>query len=326
MGSTVNKAWTEKAGAAAGPAAVSENRRAWRRFYRHRPAMAALILFMVIAGGALATLPWSLDRYQLQQLQYNRTAPQVRADFAPLGYDVLGRNLLWRCLFGGAVSLGIGLAAALIAVGIGTAVGMTAGWYGGWVDSFLMRLVDILYGLPYILLVILLKIAFEPRLIGLLERFWGPGHEAWANIIILFAAIGGFSWLTMARVIRGQTLSLKAQAFVESARAMGFSARRIMVRHILPNLIGPIIVYTTLTVPQAILQESFLSFLGIGIQAPLPTWGSLAAEGVRAINPVVSFWWIVAFPCGLLAATLLCLNFIGDGLRDAFDPRSDERR
>jgi ABC-type dipeptide/oligopeptide/nickel transport system permease subunit len=229
---------------------------------------------------------------------------------------------MWRCLLGGLISLGIGLAAAGISVLIGTAWGAIAGWYGGRIDNLMMRMVDILYGLPYILLIILLKIAFGPKLINLLNAVFGPGQELWANIIILFLAIGGVSWLTMARVIRGQVLSLKAQPFIEAARTLGVPAHRIIGRHLLPNLIGPIMVYATLTVPQAILQESFLSFLGIGIKDPVPTWGALAAEGVQAVNTVASFWWMLVFPCGLLGVTLLALNFIGDGLRDALDPKT----
>jgi len=192
--------------------------------------------------------------------------------------------------------------------------GAAAGMAGGRVDAAMMRIVDILYGLPYILLVILIKIAFEEPLRSLL------GDARAANVVILFVSIGAVSWLTMARVIRGQVLSLKARPFVEAARALGVGPAGVMVRHLLPNLIGPIIVYATLTVPQAILQESFLSFLGIGIQPPLPSWGNLASDGVTAINNVESFWWLLVFPCGLLSATLLCLNFVGDGLRDAFDP------
>ena len=160
----------------------------------------------------------------------------------------------------------------------------------------------------------------------MLTHLFGPGQERLANIMILFLAIGGVSWLTMARVIRGQVLSLKALPYMEAARAMGVPTRSILWRHLLPNLIGPIIVYATLTVPQAILQESFLSFLGIGIQAPMPTWGSLASEGVKAVNTVQSFWWMVFFPCLLLALTLLCLNFIGDGLRDALDPKTQKTK
>ena len=296
--------------------------RPWRRFKRNRAAVVSLVLILIILILCVLSLPLSVRLYNQQQLQFNRHQPTLGINFAPFGYDVLGRNMVWRCLFGGVVSLGIGLAAAAIALVIGTVWGALAGWYGGRVDNIMMRFVDILYGLPYILLVILLKIAFEPVLIKALTRAFGPGYERVANIIILFVAIGGVSWLTMARVIRGQVLSLKSQPFMEAARALGMPTTRILCHHLLPNLIAPIIVYATLTVPQAILQESFLSFLGIGIQAPIPTWGSLAAEGVKAINNVASFWWLVLYPCLMLGVTLLSLNFIGDGLRDAFDPRT----
>lgn len=305
---------------------VSPRNLAWRRFRRSKPAMISMGILFIILAVCVGTAPVSMHQYQSQALDFNRQPPQLQPVFAPFGYDTLGRNLFWRCMFGGLVSLGIGLAAAAISVGIGTCWGTVAGWYGGRVDNIMMRLVDILYGLPYILLVILLKIAFEPKLIGFLEYFFGPGQDRVANVVILFAAIGGVSWLTMARVIRGQVLSLKAMPYIEASRALGVPTRFILLRHMLPNLIGPIIVYATLTVPQAILQESFLSFLGIGIQAPVPTWGSLAAEGVKAVNTVVSFWWTVLFPCGLLGLTLLCLNFIGDGLRDAFDPKTKKTK
>ncbi|HLL89279.1 MAG TPA: ABC transporter permease, partial [Tepidisphaeraceae bacterium] len=193
---------------------------------------------------------------------------------------------------------------------------LVAGYTGGWVDAVLMRTVDVLYGLPYVLLVVLFKIALEP----VLQRLINPTA---GNLIVLFLAIGLVSWLTMARVVRGQVLSLRAQPFVEAARACGIGRWRIFTRHLLPNLVGPITVYATLTVPQAILQESFLSFLGIGVQPPVPTWGSLASDGIAlALNPINSLWWLLAFPCTLLAVTLLALNFVGDGLRDAFDPRS----
>jgi oligopeptide transport system permease protein len=191
---------------------------------------------------------------------------------------------------------------------------------GGRVDNVMMRIVDILYGLPYILLVILMKVALEGKLTALLQ------DKQAANIAIMFVAIGSVSWLTMARVIRGQVLSLREMPFVEAARSAGVGPLRILARHLLPNLVGPIIVYTTLTIPQAILQESFLSFLGIGVAPPIPTWGSLAAEGVAAINTVVSFWWMLLYPCLLLGTTLLALNFVGDGLRDAFDPRATHHR
>lgn len=291
-----------------------------------------------------------------------------------LGTDKLGRDLMVRMLAGGGVSIGIGLAAAAISVFIGTIYGAIAGYVGGRVDAVMMRIVDILYGLPYVLLVVLLAVAGdalvmrvttnygarqahiasaahdilvergEPagpkevkRLLRLdrelartLESEAAQAHKAKElssaarsvfNVAVLFVAIGGVSWLTMSRVIRGQVLSLKAQPFMEAARATGVPVWRQFFRHLLPNLVGPIIVYATLTVPQAILQESFLSFLGIGVQPPLPSWGNLAADGLIALNVVKVQWWLLVFPCLLLGTTLLALNFVGEGLREAFDPK-----
>ncbi len=223
-----------------------------------------------------------------------------------------------QCLLGGVISLAIGLAAAGISVVLGVTVGILAGYRGGWLDSLLMRIVDVLYALPYILLVILFKFALDAPLGKVLRS------SAAANLSVLFLSIGLVSWLTMARVIRGQVLSLRTLPFIEAARAAGVPQYRIFLRHLLPNLIGPITVYATLTVPQAILQESLLSFLGIGIQKPLPTWGSLASDGLGlALAPVASCWWLLLFPCTLLGVTLLALNFVGDGLRDAFDPKAE---
>jgi ABC-type dipeptide/oligopeptide/nickel transport system permease subunit len=235
----------------------------------------------------------------------------------PLGTDELGRSLLARTLYGGAISLSLGLLAAGLAVVIGTAYGAVAGYVGGRWDAIMMRIVDVLYALPYMLLVMLLTVSLG----AWLERWQLVGSE-WSRFIVLALAIGSVSWLTMARVIRGQVLSLREQPFVEAARALGLPTRRILLRHILPNLVGPIVVFATLTVPQAILQESFLSFLGVGVQPPQATWGSLAADGVRMLNPVRFEWWLVVFPCLALSATLLALNFVGDGLRDAFEVRS----
>ena len=259
-----------------------------------------------------------------------------------LGTDPLGRDFLTRLLLGGSVSLGIGVAAATISVLIGTLWGMIAGYAGGKTDAIMMRIVDVLYGLPYVLLVVLLAVGVD----GLVDQIEASGIAKQAdaaaaglslepspilvfvqsngpliNMGTLLIAIGGVSWLTMARVIRGQVLSLKAQPFMESCRAIGVPVRLQFTRHLLPNLMGPIIVYATLTVPQAILQESFLSFLGIGIQAPMPSWGNLASEGLTQLNPVESRWWLLLFPCLLLALTLLALNFIGEGLREALDPK-----
>jgi len=239
------------------------------------------------------------------------------------GVDALGRSLLARLLAGGAVSLGIGVAAASIAVGIGTLYGAIAGYRGGRTDAVMMRVVDILYGLPYILLVVLLAVAVDALVQG---RGMSEAQRTGVNVVTLLVAIGGVSWLTMARVIRGQVLSLKAQPFMEAARAVGAPPRRLFLVHLLPNLIGPIVVYGALTAPQAILQESFLSFLGIGVQPPLPSWGNLAAEGIAELNTVRPRWWLLLFPSLLLAATLLALNFLGEGLRERFDPRHESGR
>ena len=233
------------------------------------------------------------------------------------GHDDLGRSLFYRILPGFLVSLAIGLAAAAMAVAIGVTWGAAAALAGGRVDFIMMRFVDVLYGLPYILMVILLKVGLTRPLTIL----WG-GHSRGTDLVILLLAIGGVSWLTMARVIRGQVLSLCSQPFVEAARACGAGALRIFRRHLLPNLVGPIAVYATLVIPQAMLQESFLSFLGIGIQQPTPSLGRLAADGVQAVNTFVGYWWLIVFPCAVLVLTLLALNFIGDALRDAYDPKS----
>lgn len=287
-----------------------------------------------------------------------------------LGTDVLGRDLLVRCLTGGGISLGIGIAAAGLSVLIGTLYGALSGYAGGRTDAVMMRIVDILYGLPYILLVVLLAVAVDAtvdravasavpeatrrreayveaalaqlpaeraadgavraRLADEAMARFGTGEMSLAtqnliNVFTLLIAIGGVSWLTMARVVRGQVLSLKAQPFMEAARAIGVPLRRQFSRHLLPNLVGPIIVYATLTVPQAILQESFLSFLGIGVEPPLPSWGNLAADGLVELNSYRSHWWLLLFPCVLLGLTLLALNFVGEGLREAFDPKRARR-
>ena len=220
----------------------------------------------------------------------------------------------------------MGLAAAAISVIIGTLWGTIAGWTGGRIDSFMMRIVDVLFGLPSILLVVLLAVAVD----GLIERLGpasgiDPALRQFINIVTLLVAIGGVSWLTMARVIRGQVLSLKNQPFMEACRAIGVPLRRQFLRHLLPNLLGPIIVYATLTVPSAILSESFLSFLGIGVKEPLPSWGNLAASGLSELNIVRARWWLLLWPCLFIAITLLGLNFVGEGLRERFDPKGRKK-
>lgn len=316
--------------------------RLWRRVLASRRATwggGGLLLILLLCFG---TLPWTLIfpssslQYNRQHDEFSRIGPSFtgrpadietadwkvretkladyenRSHFGPIwrwiGTDTQARSLLGRCLFGGVISLSIGFVAAGISVVLGVTVGLIAGYRGGWVDATLMRAVDVLYGLPYILLVILFRIAFEKA----------------NSMVVLFLAIGLVSWLTMARVVRGQVLSLRAQPFIEAARAAGITEMRIFIHHLLPNLVGPIIVYASLTIPSAILQESFLSFLGVGIQSPLPTWGSLASDGLQpALNTIHSDWWLLLFPCTLLAFVLLCLNFLGDGLRDVFDPRKE---
>jgi oligopeptide transport system permease protein len=266
-------------------------------------------VLLLILLACLASLPWTLSNSS--DFFYD-----LRPAWMLFGTTKLGQSLLGRCLTGGVISLTIGVAAAAISVVLGVSIGLLAGYFGGWIDGLLMRTVDILYGLPYILMVILLKIALEAPM----KKIGIPSQAG--NLAVMFVAIGLVSWLTMARVIRGQVLSLRSMPFVDAARAVGTPPWRIFAFHLLPNLIGPITVYATLTIPSAILQESMLSFLGIGIQPPLPTWGSLASEGLAlALNPIASRWWLLVFPCALLAITLLSLNFLGDGLRDVFDPK-----
>jgi ABC-type dipeptide/oligopeptide/nickel transport system permease subunit len=308
---------------------------------------------LVVLGGLLlasfASLPWSLAlvnapgsppirRYEAGNVDLSLLPPRwferdagtaarvsqaaIDGAYVPgdwLGTDRQGRDLLARLLLGGAISLTVGLAAAGLAVVIGTGYGALSGACGGRVDALLMRTVDILFGLPSILLVVLLSVAVTGRLDALGTNIL-PWQRQAIELLTLLVAIGGVSWLTMARVIRGQVLSLKAQPFLEAARAAGVSPARQFRLHLLPNLFGPIAVYATLALPAAILSESFLSFLGIGIRDPLPSWGNLAADGLTELNPVASRWWLLAAPCILIAAALLALNLLGDSLRQRLDP------
>ena len=301
---------------------------AWQRPRLTAGPLGAAIL-LLIAVPCFLTLPWSLSRYDEQDLgELGEAARRAPSRAEPMGSDELGRSLLWRCLLGGAVSLGIGFSAAMISVTIGVTAGAMAGYIGGRLDAAMMRVVDVLYGLPYVLLVVLLDIALKPGFEKLMEGVFAAdiaGHVA--DVVTLLVAIGGLSWLTLARVIRGQVLSLREQTFIEAARAAGAGPVRIVARHLLPNLIGPIVVYTTLTIPMAVLQESFLSFLGIGVQPPVPSWGNLAAKGVQELSAMALpgayiRWWLPLWPCLLLALTLMALNFMGDALRARWDPRT----
>lgn len=300
--------------AGAGRPALSPLALAMRRFLRNRLAMAGLVLLLVIVSGSVVGLVKNTAAVARGEPQPYRESlpgvhPQPPSWDHPFGTDPLGRSMLARTLMGGCISLTVGLSAATVSVLIGTFWGLTAGYTGRGVDTAMMRIVDVLYGLPYMLLVIILLVLFAERTI-------------WVRMVALFMAIGGVSWLTMSRVVRGQVLALRESEFVQAARALGSGAARTIVKEMLPNMMGTILVCATLTVPLAILQESFLSFLGLGVPPPLASWGTLASDAVEALNPVRTYWWLLLFPCLCLGATLLGLNFVGDGLRDAFDPRS----
>lgn len=223
----------------------------------------------------------------------------------PMGTDDAGRDILARVLLGGRISLMVGIISTFVSLLIGISVGATAGYLGGRVDEVLMRTVDVLYSIPYMMVVIVLL------------AFFG-GRSAVGQLVLLFIALGAVSWLTMARIVRGQVMSLKSQEFVLAARATGVPAVRIIVRHLVPNTLGPVIVYATLTIPSVMLLEAFLSFLGLGVQAPLASWGSLAADGIQNL---AVFPWQLICPGLTMAVTLFSLNFLGDGLRDALDPQ-----
>ena len=245
--------------------------------------------------------PWcSVYGYEDQNLDLGASAPSAQHW---LGTDVLGRDLLVRILYGGRVSLAVGLCATVVALTIGVVYGAVAGFCGGKRDAAMMRAVDILYSLPFTIFVILLM------------TFFGR------NIYLLFVAIGAVEWLTMARIVRGQVLSVKRMEFIEAAHALGFGRRRILFRHILPNVLGPIIVYTTLTIPSVMLLEAFLSFLGLGVQPPMSSWGVLIKDGAASME---EYPWLLIYPGTVFSLTLFSLNFLGDGLRDALDVRSSK--
>jgi oligopeptide transport system permease protein len=276
----------------------SLGRDAWQRLRRNHLAVLGGVLLLLLAAACILGPILSAYGYAEQNLD-NTFAPPSAQHW--LGTDQLGRDLLVRVLYGGRISLGVGLCATFVALTIGVVYGAVAGYLGGRVDAVMMRLVDIMYALPFTIFVILLMVFFG------------------RNIVLLFVAIGAVEWLTMARIVRGQIMALKKMEFIEAARSLGYGHRRIIFRHLLPNALGPIIVYTTLTIPAVMLLEAFLSFLGLGVQPPMSSWGTLIKDGAEKME---EYWWLLVFPGALFSLTLFSLNFLGDGLRDALDVRS----
>ena len=296
---------------------LSPNQRAWRRFRRNLPAVAGLIFVAVLLLLILFFPTQPPDR--ITDTQFSLPTGQHW-----FGTDIHGRDLFARVLAGGRLSLLVGAVGAGVSLVIGVLWGAIAGYVGGRTDSVMMRVVDVLYSLPTVVFVILLVALLNGYIATARPKSFVSENEVVLRLLLLFVGIGAVSWLTMSRIVRGQVLSLKNRQFIDASRALGASHTRILLRHILPNVAGIIIVYLTLTVPSVILYESFLSFLGMGIQPPQASWGSLIAEGARQLNPLRIYWWLLVFPCALLISTLLALNFVGDGLRDAFDPRGEK--
>ncbi|WP_165662440.1 oligopeptide ABC transporter permease OppC [Oceanimonas sp. MB9] len=270
-----------------------------RRFFRNRAALASMLILLLMA--LLVLVGPALSRYSLDEPDWGAMmAAPALAGGHYFGTDSLGRDLFVRTLIGGRMSLMVGLLGALVAVVIGTLYGAIAGFMGGRTDRVMMRILEILYAFPFMFFVILLV------------TFFGR------NIGLIFFAIGAVSWLDMARIVRGQTLSLKGREFIEAAEVCGVSRLRIITRHIVPNVLGIVVVYATLLVPGMILFESFLSFLGLGVQEPMTSWGALLDEGAKSMEVAP---WQLLFPAGFMVVALFCFNFLGDGLRDALDPR-----
>jgi len=275
-------------------------RDAWHRLSKNKIAVFGGVTLIVLTIACIFGPLISSYSYEDQDLYLGASAPSAEHW---LGTDTLGRDLFVRLLVGGRISIGVGLCATLVALTIGVIYGATAGFFGGKIDAFMMRIVDIMYALPFTIFVILLMVFFG------------------RNIVLLFVAIGAVEWLTMARIVRGQIMSIKSMEFIEAARSIGLGKRRIIFRHMIPNVLGPIIVYTTLTIPAVMLLEAFLSFLGLGVQPPLSSWGVLIKDGAEKME---EFWWLLLFPGSVFSLTLFSLNFLGDGLRDALDVQSSK--
>ena len=278
---------------------------AWRRLRKNRFAVGGgVVLILVILACVFGPMILTVAGIDHETPDLDRTNEAPSADHW-FGTDTAGRSYLARTLMGGRTSLLVGLLATIASVLIGVFYGSLAGYYGGKLDEIMMRVVDFLYGIPYMFLVILIMLMFQDTARG--------------SALPVFFALGMVQWLTMARIVRGQVLTLRHQEFVQAARVMGAGDMRIIFRHILPNTLGVVVIYATLTVPAVIILESFLSFLGLGVEL---SWGLLVSEGVSVVNPVKSYWWQLLFPSLFLAVTLFSLNFLGDGLRDALDPRT----
>lgn len=271
---------------------------AWRRLRRNHLAVFGGVTLIILS--LLCVIgPW-FSPYGYQETNLANTfSPPSAAHW--LGTDQLGRDLFTRLMFGGRISLMVGLVATFVALTIGVIYGAISGYVGGKIDRVMMRIVDILYALPFTIFVILLMVFFG------------------RNIVLLFVAIGAVEWLTMARIVRSQIMSLKRMEFIEAARSLGLGTPRIIFRHMIPNILGPIIVYTTLTIPGVMLLEAFLSFLGLGVQPPMSSWGVLIKDGAERME---EYPWLLLFPGTVFSLTLFSLNFLGDGLRDALDVRA----
>jgi oligopeptide transport system permease protein len=303
---------------------VTPGQRAWQRFRRNRAAVIGAwylvcLLVAILAWPAMlkiagASFAQAHDPDRLADVQF--TPPGAQHWF---GTDVHGRDVFSRVLFGAQISLLVGVVGAGVSLVIGVLWGAIAGYLGGRTDSVLMRIVDVLYSLPTIIFVIVLITTLGEMLKQSQVVENSPALAGALRVMLLFVGLGAVSWLTMARIVRGQVLSLRSRAFVDASRALGAGPVRILARHIIPNILGIVITYLALTMPAIILYESFLSYLGLGVQPPMASWGTLIAEGVGQINPIRIYWWLIAFPGGVLVATLLALNFLGDGLRDAWD-------
>lgn len=276
---------------------------AWRRLRKNKLALLGLgVVVFIILAAAAGPMIWKKWRgYTYESIPRERSLVRAMPPSRehPMGTDPQGRDVLARVMVGGQISLVVALVATAVSLFIGVSYGAIAGYVGGRVDNVMMRIVDLLYGVPLIIFVIVMLALF---------------HK---SLTLLFATIGAVSWLTMARIVRGQVLSLKNLEFVEAAKSIGVSTPKIIFRHIVPNTLGPVIVYATLTVPTVILQEAFLSFLGLGVQAPWSSWGTLASEGA---DNIAIYPWMIIFPGMVMALMLFSLNFVGDGLRDALDP------